>query len=244
MNSKCMNDPPIFARCSVGKNRWFWVIWTAYTDILENKCCSHGYSESSDAAENAARAVIRDDLGHDDPWMLAVSAARKAHRRMNVKKRSQRASRLGGPAVREYVYSDVCLDYHDGIWASEPHRIVKKTLKRVYVERDTWSWTEGENQYHDVETLALDREELERQGHTYSRRQRERFYLLPYEERYEPSVRPCFNALGLKEPCSRAEVEHAYRRLALKHHPDQGGDAEVFKQIHEAYEQALVWVTA
>ena len=237
------NKHPIFSRCSVGKKRWFWVIWASLEDIREQKCYSQGYSESSDAAEHAARAVIRDELGHDDPGMFQTYFAGDWHRRMNVKKRAQRARTSSAPATPEYLYSDTFSDFANE-WSSQPHRIVKKTPKRVYIERETWSWTEGDHQYHDVEMLALDREELERDGCTYSRRRGFHFYLLPIEERYEPSVCPCFEALELKEPCSRAEVEHAYRRLALKHHPDHGGDAEVFKQIHAAYEEALVWVTA
>ena len=32
------------------------------------------------------------------------------------------------------------------------------------------------------------------------------------------------------------ELKKTYRRLALKHHPDRGGNEEQFKQINEAYE--------
>jgi len=32
------------------------------------------------------------------------------------------------------------------------------------------------------------------------------------------------------------KVKVAYRKLAMKHHPDKGGDAEMFKRIAAAYE--------
>ena len=35
---------------------------------------------------------------------------------------------------------------------------------------------------------------------------------------------------------ARAQIKTAYRKLSLKHHPDKGGDAAVFKQISRAYE--------
>ncbi|MFZ0243436.1 MAG: J domain-containing protein [Desulfobacterales bacterium] len=36
-------------------------------------------------------------------------------------------------------------------------------------------------------------------------------------------------------------IKTAYRRQALKHHPDHGGDATVFRKIHQAYEELLNW---
>ncbi|MFZ0132193.1 MAG: J domain-containing protein [Desulfobacterales bacterium] len=36
-------------------------------------------------------------------------------------------------------------------------------------------------------------------------------------------------------------IKTAYRRQALKHHPDHGGDASAFMKIHQAYEELLNW---
>jgi len=41
--------------------------------------------------------------------------------------------------------------------------------------------------------------------------------------------------LGVEPAASLAEVRRAYRHLAMQHHPDAGGSAEQFKQIHSAY---------
>jgi DnaJ-class molecular chaperone len=35
-----------------------------------------------------------------------------------------------------------------------------------------------------------------------------------------------YDLLGLDRNCSAADVKKAYRSMALKHHPDRGGDAE------------------
>eukprot|EP00966_Prymnesium_polylepis_P057144 1323620-Prymnesium_polylepis.1 len=44
-----------------------------------------------------------------------------------------------------------------------------------------------------------------------------------------------YDLLGVSQDCSEAELKKAYRRYALKEHPDKGGDPEKFKQLNEAY---------
>ena len=46
-----------------------------------------------------------------------------------------------------------------------------------------------------------------------------------------------YQILGISTNASEDEVKKAYRKLAAKHHPDKGGDAEQFKKIKAAYEQ-------
>ena len=43
--------------------------------------------------------------------------------------------------------------------------------------------------------------------------------------------------LQLDSSASPSQIEHRYRRLAARHHPDKGGDAELFIRIRNAYEQ-------
>ena len=45
-----------------------------------------------------------------------------------------------------------------------------------------------------------------------------------------------YERLGLQKSASETEIKKAYRKLAMKHHPDKGGDEEEFKSISEAYE--------
>ena len=52
--------------------------------------------------------------------------------------------------------------------------------------------------------------------------------------------RDCYEVLGLERTTDAEEIKKAYRRLALKYHPDKNpGDKaaeEKFKELGEAYE--------
>tara|TARA_Y100000389_G_scaffold189296_1_gene212870 strand:+ start:996 stop:2114 length:1119 start_codon:yes stop_codon:yes gene_type:complete len=45
-----------------------------------------------------------------------------------------------------------------------------------------------------------------------------------------------YNELNINSSATQNEIKKAYRQLALKHHPDKGGDDETFKKITAAYE--------
>lgn len=44
-----------------------------------------------------------------------------------------------------------------------------------------------------------------------------------------------YQILGVAKTASAAEIKQAYRSLAMKHHPDRGGDVSKFQEIQEAY---------
>lgn len=47
------------------------------------------------------------------------------------------------------------------------------------------------------------------------------------------------NVLGVPANAPREEVERAYKILRGKHHPDRGGDTEIFQMVQEAWKQYL-----
>lgn len=46
-----------------------------------------------------------------------------------------------------------------------------------------------------------------------------------------------YTILGISRDASEEEVKKAYKKLAMKNHPDKGGDPEQFKRIQNAYER-------
>lgn len=62
-------------------------------------------------------------------------------------------------------------------------------------------------------------------------------YLVVVLLHYRSCTAKCFyNTLGVTKSASHSEIKKAYRKLALKHHPDKGGDEDTFKEISTAYE--------
>jgi len=45
-----------------------------------------------------------------------------------------------------------------------------------------------------------------------------------------------YETLGVEKTADAKEIKKAYRKLAVKHHPDKGGDEQKFKEISAAYE--------
>jgi molecular chaperone DnaJ len=50
------------------------------------------------------------------------------------------------------------------------------------------------------------------------------------------SVESFYDILGVTESSSQDEIKKAYKKKAVEHHPDKGGDEEVFKKISQAYD--------
>ena len=45
-----------------------------------------------------------------------------------------------------------------------------------------------------------------------------------------------YDVLDINKDATIDVIKKQYKKLALKHHPDRGGDPEMFKKISEAYQ--------
>jgi molecular chaperone DnaJ len=50
------------------------------------------------------------------------------------------------------------------------------------------------------------------------------------------SKRDYYEVLGVSKTASADEIKKAFRKAAIEHHPDRGGDEAKFKEVNEAYE--------
>jgi hypothetical protein len=233
-----------FAVTSLGKNRWYWVVWPSLALIQSGEASQHladGYASTKAEAVDQALEVA----GMHGEW-VAAKYARQYFRQLVGQKRGKEPDQVSQPIILEFLYRDI-QDESSKQWYSVPHRLVKKTKKYVYVEQRryqpeqlTGSWLD-----HDVPTFRLDRRMLEREGYALTPItdiDDPLFFTTPYQERaarYQHQTPACLRQLDLSFPCSEAEVKAAYRQLVKRAHPDQGGSHAEFLTLQEAYEQAL-----
>jgi DnaJ family protein A protein 2 len=45
-----------------------------------------------------------------------------------------------------------------------------------------------------------------------------------------------YELLGVEKTADEASIKKAFRKAALQHHPDRGGNADTFKEVNKAYE--------
>jgi len=239
------NDGPLFSRCSIGKNKWFWVTYASFEATCHGVADDSGYAASVTEAEQHALAAIHSKYGQVVVRHYPASYASGVRRREAIRRRAAQQSLATDAKDIEYLYTDWESDW-DGHDYSSKHRIVKKTTKRVYVARHSVGscneddkWEENGQTFHDVKTIALDRHQLETEGHAFSRSERLFFYTTPCEQRKRPATPRCCEVLGLEGSATVETIKAAYRRLAKECHPDHGGNVEDFKRLQEAYEMAM-----
>ena len=51
-----------------------------------------------------------------------------------------------------------------------------------------------------------------------------------------PDTTKLYEVLGVEKTATEKDIKKAFRKLAVKHHPDKGGDEHTFKEINAAYE--------
>src|SRR5579875_1617247 len=148
---EAMNNEPLWSRCSLGRNRWYWVVWRCFVDVCnETGPIASGFAPSAEECETAALAV--------EPSAAKVQAswANSHHRKTCIQRRVRKpASDSKQTVQQEYLYTDHDKgDWWDGTgdWLySQAHRIVKVTKQSVFVEKEYWRSQIG------VETYRLDR---------------------------------------------------------------------------------------
>ncbi|WP_027853823.1 DNA-J related domain-containing protein [Marinobacterium litorale] len=99
---------------------------------------------------------------------------------------------------------------------------------------DATALTRGDQPLRDY---YLDWSEFENSSSDYVRK-----LLSGFWERYlsDDQRQDAWQVLDLEPGADEQTIRAAYRRLAARHHPDKGGDAEQFCRVREAYELLMV----
>lgn len=107
-------------------------------------------------------------------------------------------------------------------------------LEIKLVSREAAAGCEGLSPYDPLRSYYLDITELDRVDGAAVRAMLDDFY-----RRYHAYLHreDDLKLLGLEVDADLGEVEQRYRQLALEHHPDCGGDAELFARIGAAVER-------
>ncbi len=156
--------PHGYAIGSLGKDRWVWVVWDKNEHgYIQQDAREYGYAPTHAEAQHAALAVTGSGA-----TQYPAGYATKYHHRLVVERRMHERSSATDTAPREFVYEGRPWSGGPGELPYSKYRVVKKTAKRIYVERVRWHDAPrqqlGDWRDHDVKTFILDREVFERTG--------------------------------------------------------------------------------
>ncbi len=252
-----------YACCSFGIGRWYWAVWANEAEAMAGaRPLASGYEKSGDAAQNKAVEVA----GPQSKRLPTKWASRYkrggAGRPEELGKQDKPKSRLSRRAVAP-ARGDVLARPTFLYLASESeeagargevvivrHRIVRRTAKKIFVDREPYRDEKENDGEGDApppanpkpRTLAVERETLRREGKVPHRGA----YFYASEDEGVRDVHATLTArhdwcaaLGVKFPCSAESIKTAYRRLSRENHPDAGGNPADFRAVEQAYREAL-----
>lgn len=236
---------------SIGRNRWYWVVWPSLKELQEAVAPLFHIAEGVEETKDVAVEKALDVAGMYASW-IAAKYARAYYQNtkagtITIGNRPRKAKAADLPSLHEFLYRDI-YDTATKQWVSEPHRIVRRTSKFVYVEQHPFSPDALTGGWLDQEQPAyrVDRQALEKQGYAFipattvlTDREEPVFFVSARYTWQGSQVPPCLQALHLSWPCTVTAVQEAYRRLVRSAHPDGGGSHAKFIKLQAAYEQAL-----
>ena len=229
-----------WATTSFGKQR-LWVV-SFLDDFTTERIRSSGMATTDADAFEQATAALEKLLPKDAPTILARGSeahALKLARERRADERMKKRSDATGAQLVEYVYRHD-KEFHPPYlstsftWRTRSYKILRKTPKLVFVE-DVAGTYETESGGVVLKTYAIARRDLEREAAL-----RFGWTLNP-----SPPAGPDGSStpgwavvLGVSMPCTLTQAKRAFRSAAKTAHPDNGGTAEAFRQVKEAFDAA------
>jgi hypothetical protein len=101
-------------------------------------------------------------------------------------------------------------------------------------------WIHLKDNLHAIELTVAALRGLDRWGtHQVVQAAFQGFAALPAGNFSEPEKDPWWIVLGIRRDAPRSEIEREYRSWAKLHHPDVGGDSGRFREVTDAYREAI-----
>jgi hypothetical protein len=217
--------PVVYGCAQLGPHRYGWLVTDLKIWFTDNPPNAFGYAPTREEAEQKlteARKAYAGSVCYRRVGLVRMwnSELAKRNRKPNDKVKDSQPV--------EYIWTD-WWDNEDCKRRWEQVPIVKKTAKRIFVPR----------QHVGEECYTIDRQEFEQNGQasTGTGWGRQTYYAQP--EQREGVVPECLRVFGLNANATAAQVKRAFRQRVKTAHPDQGGDAEGFRQLRESFEEAL-----
>lgn len=138
------------------------------------------------------------------------------------------------PMFRAHFLLMHCLYRLRQAWASEQHALLE--ISPLRIQKHPWTEVSSATQpdrhdplaqyYLNLQELETSEEDIDRLLRAFWRRM-----LQPGDDAAD------WQTLELEPPADAAEVRLQYRKLAMRHHPDRGGDPERFRAVQSAYQR-------
>jgi hypothetical protein len=240
-----MIDEParqLFSRSSIGRNRLFWVVVEDWgSDPIVHRIARSPEEALAEAERQCGPVIQRNATLAKGCW-----TKQRAINRQRSVANSDDALSLQFAYRCYWYYSE-----YDGSQREvfEPHRIVKKTKSRLYVEADEYDDrgpSSGEWWDYDHSTCVVDRRKFETSGKA-DRSSKGWWDICTYYA--DPSIfhaergkstRPAyFEELDLPVDATIAQIKSVFRRLSRSTYPNAGGTDYDFVRLRKSYEEAL-----
>jgi hypothetical protein len=163
--------PAIYARCSIGRGRWYWCVWRSTSDWFQgHDAATSGVAASAALAEQQAVAACDVLAPGQEHRQEATCLAREIRRRQNRRSKPPTVDPSPLPSSPELVWY-----YHGGSYDGDstrcegtPHQVLRKTARKIVVDDTPYEPGGVRDQLHARER-HFDRDVLEREGELFDR---------------------------------------------------------------------------
>jgi hypothetical protein len=245
MFSYLTDEPGTYVSFYRAKGKTRWVIFDT-TSQQPYATLAEGWASDAASASAAADASLR-TLGIVNFEAASADEGREHDRiARRISKAKTAVCEERAPRAQEWLYHE---SYSDDY--GEPPRWLKLPITKTTAHR-VYFLTSHHDEYIvdgvDVSSqCCVSREALDA-GDAWH--QHYRLYSEPAYQRKialgaasASGVPRCLAALGLRFPCTVTQVKSAFKKLATKAHPDQGGSDATFVKLTQDYERALELVS-